>query len=265
MLHSDSTDSKSDSDSDSDVEILICVAITASGGTRCSRPSTKVRNTHVLCTQHYKSFGRNNKKHAHVVVTSVDPWINLRIKAPSDQNSLQARHKLRLALLAGPARRDCEGYLYIYYLERDRLRGCHDYWKVGMTTREDVADRIQYWRALHGPRAGFTHKRTYPTRYAAMAERLVHLYLDYCRMQRRAYTKTPTLTLTQTQTPITWLHSTWYATKEPVQDAQQEPHKEFLKGSHTEWFSVELDVLHAIVRDVVCMLRVWEKRSCMLL
>ena len=242
-------------------------------GAQCSRDHTKVLRVKEvvtrekkLCTQHYNSEVRKKKQKkkdkkdrlAVSVVGDPEPWTLLRfMNTPREENGGRVLQKLRTLLKKGPRKnRPLNGYIYLYYLQRDHQAGVCNYWKIGMTTRDDYEKRVAEWTATHAKDAGVTHRRTYATRHPEFAERIIHLYLHYCRMMR--YPRTDAR-------DRAWLHSVWYHNNAVIEDGQQRKDEEgedklVAKNKHTEWFCEDLNYIHIVVRDVCGALGVWERR-----
>lgn len=247
---------------------MYCEALTGEGK-QCSRKHTKtlcVKATILkekrLCTQHYKSEVKKNASTKETVAVCVvgdpEPWTLLRFTLkPRATNGARALQKLRTLLKKGPRKnKPLNGYIYLYFLQRDVDAGQHDYWKIGMTTRDDYGKRVAEWKGAHAKGAGVTHRRTYPTSHPEFAERIIHLYLHYCRMMRYPRTDAEGKAC---------LHSVWYRDRSIIRDGQQQREEEtdtklVAKNKHTEWFCEELDYIGDVVRNVVETLGLWERR-----
>ena len=198
-----------------------------------------------------------------------EPWTLLRMLEPRAENGKRALQKLRTKLLRGPPNNTLEcssgGYVYIYYLQQDQ----HDhpnYWKVGTTSEGRVEKRMREWDRVHGAEAGCTLKRVYPTQSHRFAERVIHLYLHYCRVYR--YRLEEEEEEDKKKKPIRY-HSVWAKTNKAVEEEEEEEEEEKegngrvlrAKHKHVEWFIAPLQDIHVVIRDVITMLSVWERRK----
>lgn len=241
----------------------LCEALTK-GGYQCSR--THVRHFSVprkgsikLCTQHFNLEKKKKKTNKAYTVLAVigdpEPWTLLRVGVnPRQDNGSGALQKLRILLKKGPTKnRPLNGFIYIYYLDRDRQLQCFDYWKIGMTSREDYAERVGEWKSKHAKNADLVHKRTYPVCHPEFVERVLQLYFHYCRMER--YQR-------KTKNGTDVMHSVRYKNKTVVIDGQQKNEDEKLvaKNKHTEWFNEEMDTIHVVLRAIISTVRVWKQR-----
>ena len=134
------------------------------------------------------------------------------------------------------------GSIYVYRMARETGL---NYWKVGMTERS-VDKRMREWEKTHKDRV-ICVDRFLLTNNVALAEELIHLYLDYCRMYRSP---------SESDTDGTLFRSTWFRSGELIKDAQWEKiqsQKERLVASkkHNEWFCCEKKTLDAVVHAVV--------------
>lgn len=229
-----------------------CAALTQRG-TQCSRRGTKEHDGSLFCTQHYKM--RCSARTVTAAVGDPEPWACLRLSAPKAQNGPRALQKLRAALKRGPSKSDeaRSGFVYVYRLRYD---GGADYWKVGMTTRGDCGRRLAEWKATYAKEAGFTAIRTYATRAPRFAERLVHLYLHYCRMYRYPLERGKR-----------GHHSVWALDNRVIKDGQQTENRKGLvaRRKNTEWFCAPLATIHAHLREITAMIAVWNRRKRALL
>lgn len=89
-------------------------------------------------------------------------------------------NKIKRKLTSGPKESDGSGTIYVYMLDGE----CGmNYFKVGMTQRNDVNKRLKEWTSNHQQDIILvaTFKVTLGIKWV---ERVVHLMLDYCRLHR---------------------------------------------------------------------------------
>lgn len=181
------------------------------------------------------------------VAVSVTPWKSLRLPEPSKELRLSVLRRLRNRINRGPKQSDTTGYLYVYSLADEVGL---NYWKIGMTSRDDLEIRLKEWQSKH---AGHTIvlKRSYRMEVKATRclERVVHLYLDHKRMYRY-----------QVSAPNgTYLVSIWSATGDPIDDAgrrtwisgadpKQRLHS---SGKMVEWFCLPWSELEPLLNVLV--------------
>lgn len=87
--------------------------------------------------------------------------------------------KLKRHLQKQPKASDGEGHIYIYSLANEQGL---DYWKVG-TTKKEADDRLKEWESEHRVRILKKAAIKVKSKHKYI-ERLIHLYLAYCRMIR---------------------------------------------------------------------------------
>jgi hypothetical protein len=234
-----------------------CNAMTREGR-QCSRNGTTTHtNGRLFCTQHYSM----SKGTIATAAAAPEPWVCLRLSSPVAQNGPHALQKLRTVLRRGPRKNDnvCSGFIYVYYLTRDTGE---NYWKIGMTTRDDCSKRLAEWKRTYAKEAGFKVMRTYPTRAPQFAERLIHLYLYYCRMYRYPLERGKH-----------GHHSVWAKDNTVIADGQQLQQQPPSQGravmvarrKNTEWFCVPLKTVHSTVREIITMIDAWDRRKRALL
>lgn len=162
-------------------------------------------------------------------------------------NSPRIIKQIAAKLKAKPAKADAAkgGYIYIYRLANETHL---NYWKVGMT-RKDVDSRMSQWEAKHKGRV-ICVARYHLTRNVAYAERLCHLYLDYCRMNRYPCEITAQGAQGETRTVF---KSTWYRSGRLVDDEQSRlvEGRVVARNKHHEWFACEWEHLEHVVSELV--------------
>jgi len=202
-----------------------CVAI-KKDQKRCTRSAVCTRTR--MCTQHAKLQGGAPPVEA-------EPWVALRLPTPSAKNSTRALRKLRARLRRAPPAGSPEGYIYVYGIRGERAL---NYWKVGMTERADVEHRVDEWRRTHGK--GAVELRGYfRTRHAKHVERVVHLYLTYCRMYRY-------------ELEDGTFHSVWAETGAVIEDGHETTSERLVATrKHIEWFCEEYAHIRAVIEGVI--------------
>lgn len=98
------------------------------------------------------------------------------LDAMFQKNMVKTSEKIRERLFKGPSPKDGPGHIYMYHIKRDAHK---DYRKVGMTI--DLPSR----RVAKGWPGG-TILKSWPCKRHKMAEKLIHLYLQYARVERWA-------------------------------------------------------------------------------
>lgn len=165
-------------------------------------------------------------------VVSQTPWISLGLPTPSPELRLITLRKLRNRINRGPRNKsnDGGGHLYVYSLAHEDGR---DYWKIGMTKRSNLDNRMKEWRSKH---VGHTVvlKKSYAINDSATVkhlERVVHLYLDHKRMYRYFVPN--------------GIVSVWAATRQEIDDEDRRvwnasksrpDERPSAKGKMIEWF-----------------------------
>jgi len=217
-----------------------CEAITAAG-TRCSRVG-KHRNQcgEQVCQQHLWGI------HKVISIKDVEPWVHRNMPEPA-LHLLRASvvQKLRRKLKQGPRPvtprgigRGRGGSIYVYCLENDDHLNLY---KVGMTC-ENVDKRLQQWERKH--KCKVRQVAQYVTlQDVAWVERVIHLYLDYCRVYRYPLLKGG-------------LHSVWAATGEPLttstttEDEASAKRPLVVTEKMVEWFKASFDDIDAVISQV---------------
>ncbi len=152
---------------------------------------------------------------------------------PSLKRPVLRRLNAKLATL--PERRSGgAGFIYVYAIKEEHDAG-RFYWKIGMTER--AADvRIKEWgRTLDKRTQTLVVHRVYPVaRGHKWVERVVHLYLNYCRVYRYAL---PAASAGSASGPHSF-YSVWATTGLPVEeeDASLGPHDAPAMHKQVEWF-----------------------------
>lgn len=221
-----------------------CAATVKSTGHRCSYKGKFVdaKTKKHYCGHHYQNNRVDNQpilkpkltppplpaKSEPVAVVVVDqtPWKTRGLPEPSGELRLSVKRRLRNRINRGPKSNDSTGHLYVYSLASEQG---NNYWKVGMTTRSDLQDRLKEWKSKH-PHDTVVLKHSYQVDVKAVRclERVVHLYLDHKRMYRY---------------PVMGgkhLVSIWSATREEIDDggrrAWSKKEKLSAAGKMVEWF-----------------------------
>lgn len=206
-----------------------CTAITKKG-TRCS---FKRKGGNTVCGIHGKKALPTpetpvKKKNASIVVPA--------------ENTKSVVSKINTKLKRGPTKEDAKGgSIYVYRMARETGL---NYWKVGMTDRS-ADTRMDEWESTHKDRI-IRVDRYVMTKNHLLAERLIHLCLDYCRMYRYpSYGKQGG----------TYFKSVWKRTGKVIEDAQlaliDKEKRTIAKNKHIEWFCCDKDTLDEVVQSVV--------------
>lgn len=222
--------------------IVICEAIKLDG-LQCTNKGVECHEGAHLCRIHYK-------KRTKVITTKeVEPWVTQKLPTPYEANGARVIQKIRSLLRKGPKKNDAtSGHIYVYYLAREQTLS---YWKVGVTNRS-VGARLKEWRQERNQRDIVLECSYKLERGCKYVERLIHLYLAYCRMARYPHK--------------TGFHSVWYMDPSVVvNDGQQQEEGDSGRLSPraklTEWFSAPLrDILDIIEPLVLRCCRVNEAR-----
>jgi len=211
-----------------------CEALTVAG-TQCKRHG-KARDPQGrwVCTQHL--YG-----HHHIItITDVEPWTQRGMPTPAKALRPHVLQKLRRKLKAGPRpltpRKGRGGSVYVYCLEDDDMPNLY---KVGMTS-DSVDKRLQSWARKHKDTVLKRVAEYVVTQDVAWVERVVHLYLDYCRVYRYP------------RVGGTGLYSVWAATGKPLNAEQQpsSPRSLLVTEKMIEWFSLPFDEIDALISQV---------------
>jgi hypothetical protein len=211
---------------------LRCDAFTGEGK-QCSRWS-KVRDAsgRYVCRQHFVT------QSTVISVREAEPWDQRGIPAPSKKLRLHILQKLRRKLKAGPKQAGKGGAIYVYCLEGDDYENLY---KVGMTS-DSVDKRLQSWARKH--------KGTVLKRVAVYAinqdvswmERVIHLYLDYCRVYRYP------------RIMGTGLESVWAATGERLDTTAgcgpPSPRSLLVTEKMIEWFAAPFEDIDAVIQSI---------------
>jgi hypothetical protein len=123
------------------------------------------------------------------------------------------------------------GYVYIFYLENEKGK---NFWKIGMTTR--LEKRMQEWNKHYGGKATLVQKKLYKSDYCEFMERVIHLYLDYCRMHRYPI---------HTEDAIKF-HSIYSATGKVI-EAVDEEERLVAKNKNIEFFHAPIKEIKTVI------------------
>ncbi len=201
---------------------MSCIAYTTKGN-QCTK-NAKANSVH--CQQH---SGKQT-----------EPWKEHRLPAP---NKRSPAHKIRTLLNRGPKKGDGKGIIYIYYLKSETW----SYWKIGRTSRT-VEQRMKEWSDFHGETV-VLHCYYTVEKNQKFVERLIHLYLSYCRLGRIPYTD---------DQGVRKMHTTLVDTAAVLHDGQQasDPRKMLVaKHKLTEWFCEDISVILHVVDHIVAEFR----------
>lgn len=138
------------------------------------------------------------------------------------------KNKIKRRLQKPVSKTDGPGFIYVYTLPEDG-----QYFKIGRTERS-VEQRIKEWK-------GAILKKNYPVAYQKKTERLIHLYLDHCRVYRYQIAKGKICTI-------------WKSNGEPVTDYDatlKEKHKLSVLTKQVEWFNCPWEEIDTIISSVI--------------
>lgn len=124
------------------------------------------------------------------------------------------------------------GFVYIFYLKHEKGK---NFWKIGKTIQ--LKKRMQEWNAHYGGKAVVVEKRLYKSDYCEFMERLIHLYLDYCRMHRYPI---------HTEDGIEF-HSVYSATGKVIEDKVEEEERLVAMHKNTEFFHAPLKEIERVI------------------
>jgi hypothetical protein len=215
-----------------------CEALTLAG-TRCKhRGKHKDQSGQHVCQQHLYGI------HRIISVKDIEPWVQREMPTPAlDLLRPHVVQKLRRKLKAGPRAATPRGLgkgrggsIYVYCLEADDHSNLY---KIGMTS-DSVDKRLQQWARKHKTELRRVAEYVV-SQDVAWVERVVHLYLDYCRVYRYPLANG------------TGLHSVWAATGEPLDaDAAKPPSPRSMLATEKmiEWFQLPFDEIDATISQV---------------
>ena len=164
-----------------------------------------------------------------------EEWIRQGYPTPSSKIDEGHRRKIKSKLKRGPSQKDKEGYIYIYYLKTDkRVR----YFKIGRTSTT-VEKRLKQWEK-ESPSPPVLVE-SFKVKHSIFCERLIHLYLDYCRVYRYKVSKNRFCTV-------------WKVSGECVTERDEKlKDRNRLEGmkKQTEWFAVKKKTALNLVKEIV--------------
>jgi hypothetical protein len=195
-----------------------CQALTHAGK-QCSRHAAAGDR---VCKQHAKTA-----KVAVFTATATEPWVTRGMPAPAlDKLRAHVVQKIRRKLRAGPRKDRSGGSIYVYRLVGDSHP---DLYKVGQTTGS-VERRLASWARKHGSEVKRVAQYVV-SQDVAWVERVVHLYLDYCRVYRYPLLNGG------------GLESVWAATGEPLdpQSPPVSPRSRLVTEKMIEWFAAPFE------------------------
>ncbi len=263
-----------------------CTAFTAQGK-QCSK---NAKPGQPYCGVHVAVAAKQTKL---ADVKDVEPWTLKGLPVPDERNPKRLVQKIRTLLHKGPKKDDGAGYIYVYYLKSDQKNTTKDspsnnsknnptsdlvknsinYWKIGRTKRS-VDKRMEEWSEVHGEPVQLECFYQLSANHE-FVERLIHLYLSYCRMGRIPYEdggnicncflKCPrgcslecTLIFCFSLTHLgkKKMHSTWEYLGDVIDDGQQTSDLKLLvaKNKHTEWFCDSFRTIVEAVIDPIILL-----------
>lgn len=164
------------------------------------------------------------------------------------------------------------GWIYVYELTDDES---DNYWKIGMTTEDDVKDRLKKW-------PGSVLRYHEATPFSDLTERLVHTILDTQRLLRYVYKPAPKKTsgkmyitrfkvndelivdklITTIRKSLKPAKSFLPITKKAIDNIRD--HKPVNVGNRTkeiEWFLWDFDIITDVIDTVLKALDDWKKAN----
>jgi len=213
-----------------------CDFVTAKG-TQCTRSNTKLFKGVPCCTQHYNVASKKSAD-APITTKTPEPWVSLQLSAPFASNGSKTIQKIRRKLQSGPKATDGPGTIYIYSIHSESKL---NYWKIGMTER-DVDTRMNEWATEHKNKKIVLERTFIVKQNHAFIERVIHLYLAYCRMYRYPHKS--------------GFHSTWYLDPdEIINDGQQltstKNHELVARRKHVEWFCAPIEKIYEVIKPII--------------
>lgn len=213
-------------------------------GKQCSRVGHHVSEQGALvCRQHLKPA-------VTTAIYDVEPWVAREMPEPQlERLRAHVIEKLRRKLKRGPRPatprglgRGRGGSIYVYRIIGDEIRDCY---KVGMTSVR-VEKRLQQWARKHKGASVLKVTEYTVCQDVAWVERVIHLYLDYCRVYRY---------------PLAagGLHSVWSATGETVPadngtvrttNGPLSPRALLATEKMIEWFAAPFEEIDAVIARV---------------
>ncbi len=206
---------------------------------RCQAQTAKKKQCSRQATQ-----GTRCTQHAPKEVVVIEPWTALKLPKPHSDNRNSVLNKLRTKLRQPAEKRSGgAGHLYIYYIAEEHDAGLM-YWKIGMTERS-VDVRLAEWSKTHKHGATVLLAKSYRLRrWHKWVERVVHLYLNYCRVYRYP--------LVETKKESAHFHSIWAATRKPCPESVDSEDTAPAMHKQVEWFYAEcLEDLDDIINKIV--------------
>lgn len=197
-------------------------------GKRCTRKGNP------LCAQHQRLALTTTTT---TCVGDVEPWTARGMPAPCvEKLRPHMLQKLRRKLKAGPRTTTAKsGSIYVYCLDGDEHANLY---KVGMTS-SGVDKRLQAWARKHKGKVLRKVAEYVVLSDVAWVERVIHLYLDYCRVYRYPG------------------FSVWAATGEPLvgenaapSPPPPPPHSLLAVEKMIEWFALPFTEIDQIVLQV---------------
>lgn len=151
------------------------------------------------------------------------------INAYAAKNNPKVIKKIHTKHRQGLPKEKTPGYIYIFYLEHEKG---NNFWKIGMTERT-AKERLKEWTEKYNNKVKVVQEKLYKSDYCKFMERVIHLYLDYCRMHRYPL---------ETEDSIKF-HSIYSATGKVIEALDGEE-RLVAKDKNTEFF-------HAPLKEIV--------------
>jgi len=202
-----------------------CVEI-KNDGKQCTRDATKPG---ILCTQHYNL---KNKLKTAGEKEEEEPWVKVGLPTPSPLLGSKFIKKIRTKLKKGIKPTDGEGFIYIYYLEKEKGE---DKWKIGRTNR-NVDERMAEWTEEHKQKV-VLHKSYKVAKGVDLTERLIHLYLKCYNIHRYP------------NTDGTFCDK--YSLSGEIVPGSKIKQPEAITKKHIEWFFCEIQKIKPVIQSIV--------------
>ena len=220
----------------------MCDIITKEGH-QCTKPVSKEIDNYTLCTIHYKSYLRDKTK-----LTSVreeEPWKRLGLPPPSKFNGAREIAKIRTKIARGPTvSEDTEGCIYVYQIVGEEHL---DYFKIGKSSKT-AEERTKEWQKHHKLRLMFSQAVECNVGFI---ERVIHLYLNYCRLYRYPLASGGGFKSVYVRKP-----------DEIIEDGQHtEEQRVVAKNKLTEFFCCPLDEVQHVIETLAEGLQLVERKK----
>lgn len=232
-----------------------CAATVKSTGKKCVNKGKYAESGKHYCGHHRskptlkpKVSERDCNPIRNPPTAELEPWKSRRLPEPSKELRLTVLRRLRTRINRGPKQSDTTGHLYVYSLSNEAGL---NYWKIGMTSRDELDKRLREWQSKHGTTVLLKRSYRLEVKAARCLERVVHLYLDHVRMYRYS--------VLSPGEEKSCLVSIWSATGAPIEDAGRrawfsvaDPEQRLHStGKMVEWFCLPWSELEPLLDALV--------------